>query len=67
MKIKKYANNPLQVRLYEFQEQIIMKILSDKEYMFSKGIYSKSDAVRQGLNLICKQYEQENNIRTITT
>ena len=35
--------------------------------MFSKGIYSKSDAVRQGLNLICKQYEQENNIRTITT
>ena len=65
--MQKYANNPLQVRLYEFQEQIIMKILSDKEYMFSKGIYSKSDAVRQGLNIICKQYEQENNIRAITT
>ena len=65
--MKRYSDNPLQVRLYEFQEQIIMKILSDKEYMFSKGIYSKSDAVRQGLNLICKQYEQENNIRTITT
>ena len=65
--MQKYAKNTLQVRLYEFQEHTINKILSDKEYMFSKGIYSKSDAVRQGLNLICKQYEQENNIRTITT
>ena len=65
--MQKYAKNPLQVRLYEFQEHTINKILSDKEYMFSKGIYSKSDAVRQGLNLICKQYEQENNIRAITT
>ena len=65
--MQKYANNPLHVRLYEFQEHTINKILSDKEYMFSKGIYSKSDAVRQGLNIICKQYEQENNISAITT
>lgn len=65
--MQKYSNKPLQVRLFEFQENTLNKMLSDKEYMFQRGIFTKSDAVRHGLNNICRDYERENNIRSITT
>ena len=65
--MQRYYKNPLQTRIYEAQENTLNKILEDKEYMFTKGIFSKSDAVRHGLNIICKDYERENNIRSITT
>ena len=63
----RFSKNPLQVRLYEFQEDTLNKMLNDKEYIFNKGIFNKSDAVRLGLNNLCTEYERENNIRAITT
>ena len=55
--MKKYADNPLQVRVHPIQEQIMDKIIGDESYCSTHGIYSKSDIVRRSLNSVCKHYE----------
>ena len=64
--MKRYTDNPLQVRLYESQENSLNQMMNDKQYIAQKGIYSKSDAVRTALFSLLKDYEKENNIRIIT-
>jgi len=56
--MKKYADNPLQVRVYPLQEQIMDKIMNNEQYCYEHGIYSKSDIVRRSLSNVCKHYEQ---------
>jgi hypothetical protein len=56
--MKRYADNPLQVRLYPLQEEIMDKIVSDTTYCNEHNIDSKSDIVRRSLNNVLKHYEQ---------
>ena len=55
--MKRYAANPLQVRVHPLQEEIMNQIMSNEEYCAAHGIYSKSDIVRRSLNSVCKHYE----------
>ncbi len=55
--MKKYADNPLQVRLHHYQDTKLSEILNNESYCMRKGIFSKADAVRSSLNNIIKDYE----------
>ena len=55
--MKRYSNNPLQVRLHQVQEDKLNEMIKNETYCRSKGIYSKSDAVRNSINNILKEYE----------
>jgi|TARA_X000000368_G_C22816962_1_gene617232 hypothetical protein len=55
--MKKYADNPLQVRLHHYQDNKLSEILNNESYCQRKGIFSKADAVRSSLNNIIKDYE----------
>ena len=55
--MKKYTDNPLNVRLHQYQENKLNEMLNNENYCIKKGIYSKSDAVRSSLNNIIKDYE----------
>ena len=55
--MKRYADNPIQVRIHPLQENIMRRILGDEQYCATHGIYSKSDIVRRSLNSVCKHYE----------
>ena len=55
--MKRYSDNPLKVRLYEFQEDKLNEMIKNESYCRSKGIYSKSDVVRNSINNILKEYE----------
>ena len=56
--MKRYADEPLHVRLSPIQEGILNKIIGDEKYCYEHGIYSKSDIVRRSLTSVCKHYEQ---------
>ena len=55
--MKKYTDNPLQVRLFHVQENKLNDLLSNESYCRSKGIYSKADVVRNSINNILRDYE----------
>jgi hypothetical protein len=55
--MKRYSNNPLQVRLHQVQEDKLNEMIKNETYCRSKGIYSKSDVVRNSINNILKEYE----------
>ena len=55
--MKRYSNNPLQVRLHQVQEDKLNEMIKNETYCRSKGINSKSDVVRNSINNILKEYE----------
>ena len=55
--MKKYTDYPIQVRLHQVQENKLNEMIKNESYCQRKGIYSKSDAVRNALNNIIKDYE----------
>ena len=55
--MKTYTDNPLNVRLHQYQENKLIEMLNNENYCIKKGIYSKSVAVRSSLNNIIKDYE----------
>ena len=64
--MKRYTDNPLQVRLYGSQEESLNSMMQDKEYLKSKHIFNKSDAVRSALFSVIKDYEQYKFNKSIT-
>ena len=55
--MKRYSNNPLQVRLHQVQEDKLNEMIKNENYCQQRGIFSKVDAVRTGLNNVIKDYE----------
>lgn len=55
--MKKYADNPLNVRLHQVQENKLNEMMNNQSYCVSKGIYSKADVVRNSINNVLKDYE----------
>ena len=55
--MKKYADKPLQVRLHRVQEDKLNEMIKNESYCMSKGIYSKSDVIRNSINNALKDYE----------
>ena len=55
--MKKYTDNPLNVRLHEYQENKLNEMIKNDSYCRKKGLYSKADALRSGLNNVIKDYE----------
>ena len=64
--MKRYTDNPLQVRLYESQEHSLNSMMQDHEYLKQRGIFNKSDAVRTALFSVIKDYERYKFNRSIT-
>jgi len=55
--MKRYTDNPLNVRLHQVQENKLNEMIKNESYCMKKGIFNKSDAVRTGLNNVLKDYE----------
>ena len=55
--MKRYTDNPLNVRLHQIQENKLNEMIKNESYCMKKGIFNKSDAVRTGLNNVLKDYE----------
>ena len=55
--MKRYSNNPINVRISTYQENKLNEMIKNESYCHKKGIYSKVDAVRRGLNNVIKDYE----------
>ena len=50
-------STPLNVRLHEYQENKLNEMIKNESYCRKKGLYSKADALRSGLNNVIKDYE----------
>ena len=55
--MKRYSDTPINVRLGRYQENKLNEMIKNETYCRSKGIYSKSDVVRNSINNILKEYE----------
>ncbi len=55
--MKRYSDNPINVRISTYQENKLNEMIKNESYCHKKGIYSKVDAVRRGLNNVIKDYE----------
>ena len=55
--MKRYTDNPLKVRLHQIQEDALNEMMTNTSYCMSKGIYSKSDVVRNSINNILRDYD----------
>ena len=55
--MKRYSDNPINVRISTYQENKLNEMIKNESYCQKKGIYSKVDAVRRGLNNVIKDYE----------
>lgn len=55
--MKKYSDNPLNVRLHHIQEEKLNEMMSNSKYCKSKGLYSKADVVRNSINNVLRDYE----------
>ena len=55
--MKRYSDTPINVRLGRYQENKLNEMIKNESYCQQKGIYSKSDAVRNALNNVIKDYE----------
>ena len=56
--MKRYSDNPLKVRLHHIQEETLNEMMTNTSYCMSKGIYSKSDVVRNSINNVLKDYQK---------
>ena len=56
--MKKYSDNPLRVRLHHIQEETLNEMMSNQQYCQSRGLYSKSDVVRNSINNVLKDYQK---------
>ena len=59
--MKRYSDNPINVRLGRYQEAKLNEMIKDETYCQQKGIFSKVDACRTGLNNVIKDYERHIN------
>ena len=57
MTYKKYADKPINVRLFNEQSKILNELITDEQYCATRGIYSVSDIVRNNINSTLKEYE----------
>ena len=57
MTYKKYADKPINVRLFNEQSKILNELITDEQYCATRGIYSVSDIVRNNINSKLKEYE----------
>ncbi len=55
--MKRYSDTPINVRLGRYQENKLNEMIKNESYCQQKGIFSKVDAVRTGLNNVIKDYE----------
>ena len=55
--MKRYSDNTLRVRLHHIQEEKLNEMMTNTSYCISKGIYSKSDVVRNSISNILRDYE----------
>jgi hypothetical protein len=55
--MKRYSDNPLQVRLHLTQEHKLNEMIKDETYCRSRGIYSKSDVIRNTINNALKEWD----------
>lgn len=59
--MKRYSDNPINVRLDRYQEEKLNEMIKNENYCQQRGIFSKVDAVRTGLNNVIKEYERHIN------
>ena len=62
--MSKYTQ-PIHVRLYHLQEDIIKSMLLDKQWCYNNGISTTADVVRASLNQYLREYEMKKNYRDI--
>jgi hypothetical protein len=55
--MKRYSDTPINVRLGRYQENKLNEMIKNESYCQQRGIFSKVDAVRTGLNNVIKDYE----------
>ena len=55
--MKRYSDNPLNVRLHQIQEDKLNEMMSNPQCCQSKGLYSKADVVRNSINNVLRDYE----------
>lgn len=55
--MKRYSDTPINVRLGQYQENKLNEMIKNETYCQQRGIFSKVDAVRTGLNNLIKDYE----------
>ena len=55
--MKRYSDNPLQVRLHLTQEHKLNEMIKNETYCRSRGIYSKSDLIMNSINNELRHYE----------
>jgi hypothetical protein len=55
--MKRYSDNPLQVRLHLTQEHKLNEMIKDETYCRSRGIYSKSDVITNTINNALKEWD----------
>ena len=48
--MKRYSDTPINVRLGRYQETKLNEMIKNENYCQQRGIFSKVDAVRTGLN-----------------
>ena len=66
MKIRKYAVNPRQVRLFEVQEDTLNRMLRDETYC-KKSFHSVADVIRIGLTKHLMEYEEHEFRRSVSS
>ena len=52
--MKRYSDTPINVRLGRYQENKLNEMIKNENYCQQRGIFSKVDAVRTGLNNVIK-------------
>ncbi len=57
MKYKKYEN-PVPVRMYRSQKEVLNTLMRDETYCKRKNFCSESDVLRSALNKELREYEQ---------
>ena len=55
--MKRYTDNPLNVRLHQVQEKKLDEMIKNENYCITKGFYSKADVLRNSLNNVLREYE----------
>ena len=55
--MKRYSDTPINVRLGRYQESKLNEMIKNETYCQQRGIFSKVDAVRTGLNNVIKDHE----------
>lgn len=67
MKIRKYAVNPRQVRLFEVQEDTLNRMFKDETYCRKRGFGSVADVIRIGLTKHLMEYEEHEFRRSVSS